>query len=320
MRKPFVILVGYDGSPCADAALDDLGRAGLPRHAETLILSVSEVWLPGPSTVEVPASHSSTKAAPNGKALSRASAGSAVAPAPDTRTIGAEAKARLQAHFPDWQISVEQVFGSPARELLKKAEDLKPDLIVVGSQGRSALGRFLLGSVSLKVVNEAHCTVRVCRGIPWKNGSPVRILIGLDGSPSSELAVNAVAGRAWPSGSAVRLITALDPDGSINAHLVTRLKNSSTQKGKPKRSWVESFLRSAQERMAATHLDVSTRIEEGDPKRLLIADAEEWGADCIFLGASGSNNVMQKFLLGSVATAIVARAHCSVEVVRSGYR
>ena len=41
---------------------------------------------------------------------------------------------------------------------------MAPDLIVVGSHGRSALGRFMLGSVSQKVVTEAHCSVRVARG------------------------------------------------------------------------------------------------------------------------------------------------------------
>jgi nucleotide-binding universal stress UspA family protein len=40
------ILIGYDGSDCAEAALDDLRRAGLPETAEAHILSVAEVWLP----------------------------------------------------------------------------------------------------------------------------------------------------------------------------------------------------------------------------------------------------------------------------------
>jgi hypothetical protein len=49
------ILIGYDGSDCADAALDDLTHAGLPPDAEAQILSVGEVWLPPPppSTYEI---------------------------------------------------------------------------------------------------------------------------------------------------------------------------------------------------------------------------------------------------------------------------
>ena len=42
------ILIGYDGSESADAALDDLRRAGLPRETETLIVSVAEVLMQPP--------------------------------------------------------------------------------------------------------------------------------------------------------------------------------------------------------------------------------------------------------------------------------
>lgn len=44
------ILIGYDGSASADAALDDLRRAGLPREAEALIVSVGDLLMPYPST------------------------------------------------------------------------------------------------------------------------------------------------------------------------------------------------------------------------------------------------------------------------------
>ena len=39
------LVIGYDGSPCADAALDDLQRAGLPREGHLLLTMVTEVWL-----------------------------------------------------------------------------------------------------------------------------------------------------------------------------------------------------------------------------------------------------------------------------------
>ena len=56
-------------------------------------------------------------------------------------------------------------------------------------------------------------------------------------------------------------------------------------------------------------------IQEEDPKLLLIAEAERSNADSIFVGARGLSRV-ERFLLGSVSTAVVSRAHCSVEVAR----
>lgn len=319
MKEQMRILIGYDGSSCADAALGDLGRAGLPRNAEAVILAVQEMWLPALANHESvePAELSSSN--PNGASSKtrQAQAGTAVVPVSEARSLALAAKARLQTRFSSWIVNVEEAVGSPANEILKKADDLKPHLIVVGCHGQSALGGFLLGSVSQKVVNEARCTVRVSRGTAWKDGSPVRIVIGLDGTPGSELAVNTVASRVWPISSSVRLITAIDPiNGMVTGSPAKR--NSSVAKGM-KRQVVEKFIKDAAKRLRGISLSVSTRIEEGDPKRVLIADAEEWGADCIFLGASTNSNLLERFLLGGVATAIVARAHCSVEVVRSSY-
>lgn len=47
------ILIGYDGSGCAEAALDDLQRAGLPSEVEALVLSVTEVFTATAATVEL---------------------------------------------------------------------------------------------------------------------------------------------------------------------------------------------------------------------------------------------------------------------------
>lgn len=50
MRMRMRILIGYDGSESADAALNDLWRAGLPRDVEALIVSIGEVIMP-PSSI-----------------------------------------------------------------------------------------------------------------------------------------------------------------------------------------------------------------------------------------------------------------------------
>jgi len=42
METLMKVLIAYDGSACAGAALADLERAGLPRKAEAVVLSVAE--------------------------------------------------------------------------------------------------------------------------------------------------------------------------------------------------------------------------------------------------------------------------------------
>jgi nucleotide-binding universal stress UspA family protein len=57
-------------------------------------------------------------------------------------------------------------------------------------------------------------------------------------------------------------------------------------------------------------------VHAGDPKQVLVKHAEEFGADCIFTGATGFSSRLERVILGSVSSAIAARAQCSVEVVR----
>ena len=302
------LLVGYDGSQCSKAALDDLRRAGLPREARAIILTVSERWLPNASANNLSVAGQSVPAVTGQMHLSSASRAQ---PTTEARALAREAKTELQAHFPGWEIEAEESSGSPAREILRKADGWQPDLIALGSQGRSGLGSFFLGSVSQKVTNEAHCSVRVARGTAWKDGAPVRILLALDGSLCSEAAVHAIATRMWPPASEVRLLTVIDPsNGGIPPASRARLSMTS-------REWVKAFMDAAARNLRNVELLVSSKIEEGDPKRLIIVNAEEWGAECIFVGASCSQKPFERFLLGSVATAVVSRAHCSVEVVRA---
>lgn len=316
MKENMKVLIGYDGSPCADAALDDLRRAGLSREAQAIILTVFEQWLPHKAVNNL--IHTTAGNSPQaGSGTPTTSAASAAEPLTETRALALNGKSRLQKHFPDWQIAAEESLGSPASEILKRAGNWKPDLIAVGSQGRSGLGRFLLGSVSQKVANEAQCSVRVARGTVWKDGAPVRILIALDGSPGSEAAVRAVCARMWPTESEVRLTTVIDrPLVPIVNHPFPSVGGGGASAAH--HTWVHEFVDAATKKLRAAELVVSSKIEEGDPKSLIIANAEEWGAECIFMGASCASNPVEKFLLGSVATAVVSRAHCSVEIVRDG--
>ena len=53
--------------------------------------------------------------------------------------------------------------GKPAEEIMKVASKHHADLIVMGAKGLGAIARFLLGSVSTRVVQHANCSVLVVR-------------------------------------------------------------------------------------------------------------------------------------------------------------
>ncbi|CAN5596284.1 hypothetical protein BH24ACI3_BH24ACI3_12880 [soil metagenome] len=314
------VLIAYDGSNCADDALNDLRRAGLPPVAEALIVNVAEVWLPLPMARQ---SEKAVAAGTNNVLLQSADVQSdRPIQLDETSAKAISAGERLKAFFPEWTVKTESLRGSPAAAIVRRAAEWKADLLIAGSHGKSESSRLWLGSVSQKLANESSCSVRVTRSHgAWKNGAPVRILIGLDGSSSAEAAVAEVARRFWIIGSEVRMVVVLDkPERTAiprhNDDVQVRLPTS--ESGHP--AWVSEFVKRAHNKLSQAELNVSEFIVEGDPKHIIVAEAEEWGADCVFVGACDGDNSGQPCLLGSVSTAIVARAHCTVEVVRDRAR
>lgn len=314
MTKKMKILVGYDGSPCADAALDDLQRAGLARAGKACVLSVTELWLPAAPSIQEILAQARQVHVPSDlrRVYARGSS-----PIQEAKCGAQRAADRLRSNFPGWEITAEAASGSPAWELVRKADQWQPDLIVIGSHGRSALGRLILGSVSQRVLAEARCSVRVARGRVEEPDSPVRIIIGVDGSLASELAIREVASRIWPPGSEVRVLLARDPLAPTFAgQLIPPVTKAVEESNQAELQWQKQVVRSAVDILQRSELKASSEIRVGDPKCELVDAAEQWGADCIFVGSVGFSNRFERFVLGSVSATVAARAHCSVEVVR----
>ena len=310
------ILIAYDGSQCAEAALDDLVRAGLPEAGEFLVMSVAEVWLPPENLrqqweAENPDSDYLNE-------INRKHDRKSKETIAESQTLANHAADRLRRMFPGWTVSAEAASGSPAWEVLSKAADFKPALIVAGSQGRSALGRFFLGSISQKILTEAHCSVRVARGRVEVDPTPVRVVIGFDGSKGAQAAVEAVAGRHWREGSEFRLVTATDEaapstfDRFVSPTAVQWLEDET----KSKIEWMEKIAAPALQILKDANCAATLQTVAGDPKKILVEEATRWNADAIFVGANRFGSRIERFLLGSVSAAVAARAHCTVEVVR----
>ena len=328
------ILIAYDGSESARAALSDLDLGGLPPDAEVLVLSVLDAWLPaedGPgSKVD--------EVLPRLKDI-RASVRAAVE---RQRGIAEDGAARLRSLFLGWNVKAEACADSPAWAVIKRAEGMEggvggrpADLVAVGSHGYGGLKRLVLGSVSHRVVTELRGSVRIARGhdgpdivqATQRKRSP-KIVVGVDGSADSNAAVNAVALRQWPPGTRI-LVAAIEQ--SIYAGTDVGMMGANTVwGGDPRGAGVPSSGSQSGTRIVAAaaatlrrccpQASVATDVKLGDPKYAIIELADAWeeegtkGADCIFLGARGVRGV-ERFLLGSVSTAVAMNAHCSVEIV-----
>jgi universal stress protein A len=71
----------------------------------------------------------------------------------------------VRAH-PEADLRVVVREGKPAPAILEGAEELRADLIVIGSQGRSGLDHLLIGSVAERVLRKASCPVLVVKAPP----------------------------------------------------------------------------------------------------------------------------------------------------------
>lgn len=306
------ILIAYDGSPFSESAIDDLKRAGLPATGEAVIISVAEVWLPPANAEDI---HLTDDPYIHSIVAKRQEKGEKILN--EAQAFAIQAAERLKNILPGWTITASATYGSPAWEVISKADEVSPDLIVVGSQGQSALSRFFLGSISQKILTEAHSSVRVARGKNDVDESPIRIVVGFDSSRGAEAAVNAVIERTWPAGTEIKLIAVTDPVmptavGSIAPALTMPLDNINESEDQ----WLKDLAAPHVEKLSAAGLTASAEVVSGNPKTTLVDEAELWNADAIFVGANAFGSRIERFLIGSTSAAVAGRAHCTVEVVR----
>ena len=304
------ILIGYDGSECAEAAISELRYAGLPGQIEAEVLSVADVFPHLAPEIYRPPEPADPEDSPIVK-RARALAGQALA---DAKQVADEGAAIVRAQFPGWSVRASATGDSPYWGVIKRADEWRPDLIVLGSHGRSAAGRLLLGSVSQKTLAHAGCSVRIGRPRLERAPGPVKVLIAMDCSPGGDAAVAAVAARQWPDRSEAVLLTVLDVTTSL-AVLTLLGSSSAYDRSVDEHRLVARYLSEAAIRLRNAGLSVAPITKEGKPAAEILKEAERFDADCIFLGARGLSR-MERILLGSVSAAVAACAHCSVEVVR----
>ena len=103
------------------------------------------------------------------------------------RVLSLEAERRISSNFPSGTVRAEamQDTATVANEILRKAKQWGAELIIVGSNTSPSPHITDYAGPALKVAREAHCSVRIARASDRKEDSPIRIIIGVDGSTVS---------------------------------------------------------------------------------------------------------------------------------------
>ena len=146
----------------------------------------------------------------------------------------------------------------------------------------------------------------------------MKILLAIDGSRFSDRAVQEVVHRPWPARSEIKIITVIEPMVTMMTETWVLPDNywdgaERAAIGQARATLDEAIARFKE--AATPSLKITTETHQGYAKRIILDEAEQWGADLIILGSHGYNG-FKRLLLGSVSQAVATHAKCSVEIVR----
>jgi nucleotide-binding universal stress UspA family protein len=204
--------------------------------------------------------------------------------------------------------------GNPGDAILEQAREDGAHLIVVGSHGKGAVQRLLVGSVSERVARYAHCSVLVARGDFLRQA-----VVAFDGSESAAEALDAYARLPLPADLATAVVRVVPTSGIPLPVPIAPGVTYAAPVEADEREWrtaAEALLRRAQERLRAAGRASATAVRFGAPADELVAHARETGADLIVVGAA-NRSALGRLLLGSVSARVLSHAPCSVLVARS---
>jgi nucleotide-binding universal stress UspA family protein len=289
--KHYGVIVGIDGSPASDAAVRWAAHEAVIRDMALTLVHVADpaasTWAQAPLLDDL---------AEWQKAEGRS-------------ILAHGSKIARDTAFDRVKIPVSTEFLSAATVSTLVDLSSVAKLIVVGTNGRGALARRLLGSVSSGLVRHAHCPVAVIHADapPMLHLAQAPVLVGIDGSPSSELAmaiafdeasrrhVDLMALHAWCDGDASDLPSVEWPE--VRAEEKKRLMTGALA------GWLKRY----------PDVTVQTRLVCDRPARALVETSRS--AQLVVVGSHG-RNALTRTLLGSVSNAVVQSVRVPVIVAR----
>jgi nucleotide-binding universal stress UspA family protein len=219
-------------------------------------------------------------------------------------------------------ITIRRAEGHPYAEILNASMEIAPDLLVIGTHGRSGFQRLILGSVTEKVLRRAPCPVLSVPPRAAASPAPVayrRILCAVDFSPSSLAALKYATSLAEEANAALTVVHVVEyglhewspvyDEFMSNQELSIREFRARCRESSRER------LQLAVPAEARTWCTVESVLSEGKPYREIIRAAAERHCDLIVMGVQG-HNALDLALFGSTTQHVVRLAAAPVLTIR----
>ncbi|RYJ08414.1 universal stress protein [Halogeometricum borinquense] len=210
-------------------------------------------------------------------------------------------------------IQVEQTVQTdvPYRAILEYAADQEIDLIVMGTHGRTGVERYLLGSVTEKVVRRSDVPVLTVSvtdegAVAYPYGD---VLVPTDGSDGAAAALDPAVDIASTYDARLHALSVVDP---MAMGIDARPDRIAEQLEDAARTAVETVEERARD---ASISAIKTAVESGPPYRAIRSYADANDIDLIVMGTHGRSGI-ERYLLGSVAEKTVRTSSVPVMTVR----
>jgi len=213
-----------------------------------------------------------------------------------------EASRVLESLGADYTTDVVQ--GAPAATIVDYAERYEYDLVAMPTHGREGLSRYLLGSVTEKVVRLSPVPVLTAHADEEELSFPYEgILLPTDGSESAQRAAEHALGLAGALDATVHALSVTE-DSLLGEDSDTTAAEEA----------IDAVTEAAADRGVEP---VETHVESGEPDEVILSYVEEHDLDAVVMGATGRRGI-DRVLLGSVAEKTVRSATVPVVTVGKG--
>src|SRR5438477_2455780 len=236
-------------------------------------------------------------------------------------TRGARAHALTEAHQacerdvlaldPDVPVEILTRWGHPVQEILRTANGVKADLIVMAAKGHTNLHLLVLGSVSQGVAHLANRPLLIAR----PGAEKVRtVLVAYHGSTNARKALRFLNRLAMPVEARIVLVNVTEPfklpERTPAAYRGEAIQDTREINERRQHEAAQS-LEGIVNELEAQGRNASYEVLSGDPAPQLDAAARRLEADLVVVG-SGKASPKEHYLLGGTSEKLVRHCHTSV--------